>query len=84
LRGEMPETLYQLGKASAMDGDDTMAQKFWEHVLTLERNTPLAGQAHFGLAGIYRKQGKTADANREMEEFRKTQSKPSQADVSPK
>jgi tetratricopeptide (TPR) repeat protein len=84
LRGDMPETLYQLGKAAAMDGDVAMAQASWEHVLTLEKSTPLAGQAHFGLAGIYRKQGKTADANREMEEFRKTQSKPSQADVSPK
>jgi tetratricopeptide (TPR) repeat protein len=84
LRKDMPETLYQLGKASAMDGDVAMAQASWEHVLTLEKNTPLAGQAHFGLAGIYRKQGKTADADREMEEFRKLQSKPSHADVSPK
>jgi tetratricopeptide (TPR) repeat protein len=76
LRGDMPETLYQVGKAAAMDGDDTMAQKSWEHVLTLEQSTPLAAQAHFGLAGIYRKQGKTTDADREMEEFRKLQSKP--------
>jgi tetratricopeptide (TPR) repeat protein len=84
LRGDMPETLYQMGKAAAMDGDVAMAQASWEHVLTLEKNTPLAGQAHFGLAGIYRKQGRTSDANREMEEFRKLQSKPSHADVSPK
>jgi tetratricopeptide (TPR) repeat protein len=76
LRGDMPETLYQLGKAAAMDGDATMAQKSWEHVLTLEKSTLLAAQAHFGLAGIYRKQGKTADADHEMEEFRKLQSKP--------
>ena len=76
LRQDMPETLYQLGKAASMDGDDATAQKCWQHLLILESNTPLAGQAHFGLAGIYRKQGKSADANREMEEFRKLQSPP--------
>jgi tetratricopeptide (TPR) repeat protein len=84
LREDMPETLYQLGKAAAMDGDATTAQQSWQHLLTLEKNTALAAQAHFGLSGIYRKQGKTADADREMEEFRKLQSKPGQADASPK
>jgi tetratricopeptide (TPR) repeat protein len=76
LRQDMPETLYQLGKAAGMDGDDATAEKCWQHLLTLENNTPLAGQAHFGLAAIYRKQGKTADAAREMEEFRKLQPHP--------
>jgi tetratricopeptide (TPR) repeat protein len=84
LREDMPETLYQLGKAAAMDGDDTTAQQSWLHLLSLEKNTALAGQAHFGLAGIYRKQERSADANREMEEFRKLQSKPSHTDASPK
>src|SRR6201996_8783455 len=83
LRADMPETLYQLGKAAAMDGDDTVAQQSWQHVLGLEKSTALAAQAHFGLAGIYRKQGKRADADREMEEFRKLQSKPGHTDVSP-
>src|ERR1700761_6859964 len=83
LREDMPETLYQLGKAASMDGDDTTAQKCWLHLLSLEKDTPLAAQAHFGLSGIYRKQGKRADADREMEEFRKLQSKPGHTDVSP-
>jgi tetratricopeptide (TPR) repeat protein len=84
LRQDMPQTLYQLGKAAAMDGDDAMAQKCWQHLLSLEKDTPLAAQAHFGLSGIYRKQRKTADADREMEEFRKLQSKPAHTDESPK
>jgi hypothetical protein len=42
----------------------------------LEKDTPLAAQAHFGLSGIYRKQGRPADADREMEEFRKLQPNP--------
>jgi tetratricopeptide (TPR) repeat protein len=84
LREDMPETLYQLGKAAAMDGDNTTAQQSWQHVLILEKDTALAAQAHFALAGIYRKQGKSADADREMQEFRKLQTKPQQTDVSPK
>lgn len=83
LRGDMPETLYQLGKAAAMDGDDTMAQTCWQHLLTLERATSLAAQAHFGLSGIYRKQGKPAEADREMEEYRELQSKPGHTESSP-
>jgi len=42
--------------------------------LKLEKNTPLAAQAHFGLAGVYRKQGKAAQAQQEMQEFQKLQS----------
>jgi tetratricopeptide (TPR) repeat protein len=84
LRPDMPETLYELGKAAAMDGDDTTAQKCWQHLLSLEKDTPLAAQAHFGLSGIYRKQGKGADADREMEAFRKLQNNQAHTDDSPK
>jgi tetratricopeptide (TPR) repeat protein len=73
LRVEMPETLYLLGKAASLAGDDALAEKSWLHVLKLEKDTALAAQAHFGLAGIYRKQGKSAEASREMESFRKLQ-----------
>jgi tetratricopeptide (TPR) repeat protein len=84
LKHDMPETLYMLGKAASLDGDDALAQKSWLHLLSLEKDTSLAGQAHFGLAGIYRKQGKTADAEREMELFRKLQGNASQTEDSPK
>jgi len=33
----------------------------------------LLAQAHFGLAGLYRKQGKAEQARREMQEFQKLQ-----------
>ena len=39
----------------------------------MEKTSSLAAQAHFGLAGPYRKQGKTAEAEREMQEFQKLQ-----------
>lgn len=74
LRPEMPETLYSLGKAASLDGDPAAAEKAWKAVSSLEKASSLAGQAHFGLATLYRKQGKTAEAEREMQEFRNMQS----------
>ena len=70
----MPETLYALGKAASQDGDSAAAEKTWLKVIEIEKTTSLAAQAHFGLAGLYRKQGKTAQAQHEMQEFQKLQS----------
>jgi tetratricopeptide (TPR) repeat protein len=80
LMPDMPETLYSLGKAASLEGDTTAAEKEWTKLLTIEKETPLAGQAHFALAGLYRKQGKTAAAQYEMQEFQRLQpsSNPSQ------
>jgi Flp pilus assembly protein TadD len=66
LMPDMPETLVSLGKAESMENNAAAAQKAWSRVIELEKTGPLASQAHFGLAGIYRKQGKTEDAAREM------------------
>jgi len=76
LQPEMPETLYALGKASALDGDPVSAEKSWKKMLSIEKDTTLAGQAHFALAGLYRKQGKAAEAAKEMQEFQKLQANP--------
>jgi tetratricopeptide (TPR) repeat protein len=73
LRPNMPETLYALGKAASLAGDTKLAEQSWESVIKLEKEGSLAAQAHFGLSGLYRKQGKTASAEREMEEYRKFQ-----------
>lgn len=73
LRPRMPETLYALGKAESLDGDVTAAEKCWEQLLTIEKKSPLAAQTHFALAGLYRKQGKAADAEREMEAYKELQ-----------
>lgn len=80
LRPDMPQTLYSLGKAASLDNDAATAEKFWLRVLSLEKGTALAAQAHFGLATIYRRQGKPAEAAREMQEFQKLQvQRPSEA-----
>jgi tetratricopeptide (TPR) repeat protein len=73
LMPDMPETLYSLGKAASLDGDSAAAEKAWTKLLSLEKQTSLAAQAHFGLAALYRKEGKTAEAQREMQEFQKLQ-----------
>ena len=73
LQPDMPETLYSLGKAASLDGDLALAEKSWKRVIALEKETSLAAQAHFGLAALYRRQGKTAEWQREMQEFKRLQ-----------
>ncbi|MBV9269182.1 MAG: tetratricopeptide repeat protein [Acidobacteriaceae bacterium] len=73
LQPDMPETLYSLGKAASSEGDTAAAEKAWLRVTELEHDTSLAAQAHFGLAGIYRKQGNAEKASAEMAQFRKLQ-----------
>ena len=78
---DMPETLYSLGKAASLEGDTATAEKEWTRLLSIEKESSLAAQAHFGLASLYRKQGKTAAAQHEMQEFQRlqTSSNPPQA-----
>ena len=68
---DMPETLYSLGKAAALGADLPAAEKAWTRLLSIEKTSSLAAQTHFALAGLYRKQGKTAEAERETQEFQK-------------
>src|ERR1700692_342366 len=80
LQPQMPETLYALGKAAALEGDAASAEKSWIELLSLEKEGSLAAQAHFGLAGLYRKQGKTAAAEQHMREFQSLQGSSSPAE----
>ena len=73
LRPDMPETLHALGKADALTGDPADAEKAWARVIALTKNGELAAQAHFQLASLYQKQGKTEEAKREMQEYRHLQ-----------
>jgi tetratricopeptide (TPR) repeat protein len=75
LMPDMPETLYSLGKAASLDDDAVAAEKAWMKLLSIEKTSALAAQAHFGLAGLYRKQGKTEAAQHEMQEFQDLQKK---------
>lgn len=79
LQPDMPETLYALGKAASLEGDSVAAEKAWTRLLSIEKESPLAAQAHFGLANLYRKQGKTEAAQSEMREFQRLQGPTSQS-----
>jgi tetratricopeptide (TPR) repeat protein len=81
LQPDMPETLYSLGKAAALEGDSAAAERVWTKLLTLENNTSLAAQTHFALAGLYRKQGKIPEADREMQQFQKLQNPAAQPEA---
>jgi tetratricopeptide (TPR) repeat protein len=79
LQPQMPETLYSLGKAALLESDTPAAEKSWLELLSIEKEGELAAQTHFALAGLYRKQGKTPDANREMKEFQRLKNAGAQA-----
>jgi tetratricopeptide (TPR) repeat protein len=72
LRPDMPETLCDLGRALTVS-DPVAAQHALERVVMLEKQTPLAAQAHLLLAGIYRKSGNLELAAREIEQYRNIQ-----------
>jgi len=78
LQPQMPETLYSLGKAALLDADASVAEKSWLELLSVEKAGELAAQTHFALAGLYRKQGKTTEAEREMKEFQRLKADPEQ------
>lgn len=71
LQPDMPETLYALGKTSSLQGKNAAAVDSFTKAVTLEPAGPLAAQIHFALAGIYRKQGKSAEAQQEMQLYQK-------------
>src|SRR5229473_7175349 len=73
LKPDMPETLYALGKAASLDGNPAAAEEAWTRVIELEKESSLAAQAHFGLANLYRRQGNTAKAQHEMQEYKRLQ-----------
>ena len=67
----MPETLYALGKACWLGQDIAAAEKHWVTLLSLEKESALAAQAHFGLAGLYRRKGMPERADGEMKEYQR-------------
>jgi tetratricopeptide (TPR) repeat protein len=78
LRPDMSETLYSLGKAAVLAGDAAAAQRALTRVIALEKESPLAAQAHYTLARLYRQQGKAEEAEHEMQQFHRLQDHDSQ------
>jgi len=72
LRPDMPETLYDLGKAG-LNLEPAESGHALLRVTELEKESMLAAQAHQALATLYRKQGKTELAAKELKEFQRIQ-----------
>lgn len=75
LQPGMPETLLELARALAAGDDAVKAEPLLLEVLKMEGESALAESAHFQLAEIYRKLGRTADAQREMKRFKELRDK---------
>ena len=73
LHPDMPETLYALGRALLISDPDA-AERALERVISLEKQSPLAGQAYLQLATSHRKQGKKELATRDLEEYKRIRS----------
>ena len=75
LQPDMPETLLELGKALNASGDAKSAEPYLRQVLVVEQRTSLAESAHFQLSQVYRKLGRSSDADREMKLFQELRGK---------
>ena len=75
LRPKMIETLFDLGKAHNLENQPAEAEKAWLAVIAIEDTGELAAAAHFQLAQLYRRQGKTAEADRHSRRFQELQPK---------
>ncbi len=84
LRPDMSDTLYSLGKAAVLAGDTETGERALLRVIALEKESPLAAQAHYALAGLYRKQGAGQEAERELEQFHRLQSRNGQQQSAPR
>src|SRR5262249_60123209 len=69
LEPDTPETLLDLGKATATAGDLAAAEKLLLRALEQTSASSLAESAHYPLSQIYRKLGRPADADRETKLF---------------
>src|SRR5260370_21120419 len=66
LQPNMPETLLELGKASATTGDTAAAEHLFLQVLEQEQHSTLADSSHFQLHPLYKKLRRTADSDLEV------------------
>jgi protein O-GlcNAc transferase len=72
----VPETLVELGKALNASGDAASAEPLLQTALSKVQAGDLAASVHFQLANVYRKLGRTADADREMKAFQQLRARP--------
>lgn len=65
LRPNTPHILLALGGAALESHDDARAEASWTKLLSIDKKSSLAAKAHLGLSTLYRRAGKSQDAERE-------------------
>lgn len=70
LQPNTPQILMALGNAALAANDSASAEASWVKLLALDQKSELATQAHFALAALYRKAGKSAEADLQMAAYR--------------
>jgi tetratricopeptide (TPR) repeat protein len=65
LKPNTPHILLALGGAAFEAHDAARAEASWTKLLRLDRESSLAAKAHLGLSELYRRDGKSQDADRE-------------------
>lgn len=66
LRPDTPEILLALGKAALAANDVERAESSWKKLLDSDKESELAASAHRELAALYRRVGKSQEADREI------------------
>jgi Tfp pilus assembly protein PilF len=65
LRPDTPQILLALGRAALAANDAARAETSWIKLLGIDKESALAASAHFELAALYRRSGRTPEADRE-------------------
>jgi tetratricopeptide (TPR) repeat protein len=68
----LAESHYQLGNLALQTGELGAAK---EHLQAAEKNAPNDSRIHFAMSRLYRREGNSADAEREMAAFQKAKAK---------
>jgi tetratricopeptide (TPR) repeat protein len=76
LRPGMLDVLLDLGKAYLLQNRVEDAEKAFQRIVAINDSDELAGAAHFQLSQIYRKLGRTAEADKQIKRFRELTKSP--------
>ena len=66
LKPNTPRILLALGRAAFAANDTTRAEAVWIKLVGIDQKSDLAASAHLGLSELYRRAGRSLEADREM------------------
>ncbi|HXM40642.1 MAG TPA: tetratricopeptide repeat protein [Bryobacteraceae bacterium] len=75
LRPDTPQILLALGKAAFAAHDTARAEASWTKLLGIDKQSGLAASAHQGLSALYRNDGRSQEADRELAAYEQLRTK---------